>query len=149
MALYELEMLTSERVQELWGDIRPLVKESFESNEVGAMFSNPDDVLALAVTDMCAIFGGFYDKQLATVLVLQFNEQSGRKGADILAMGGSRLTEFKRNYWELILDWLRANDIQYLDAYANERIARIYKHKYGFTKSCVRVRMPLQEQQNG
>lgn len=143
MPKYELEMLTPERVQELWSEIRPHVVASFNSNEVSAMTSEPDDVLAMALTDMCVIFGGFKDRKLATILVLQFNEQSGHKGADVLAMGGSELLTFKQKYWDIILDWLRANEVEYLDAYTNERMAKIYKSKYGFTKSCVTVRMPL------
>lgn len=143
MAKYTLEMMTPEKVKELWHEIRPHVEASFKSNEVSAMTSNPDDVLVMALTDMCVVFGGFKDKKLATILVIQFNEQSGHKGADILALGGSELTRFKREYWDLILNWLRENEIEYLDAYATDRMAQIYKSKFGFTKSCACVRMPL------
>src|SRR6056297_352345 len=138
-------MLTAERVKELWHEIRPHIVASFSSNEIGAMTAEPDDILPLALTDMCVIFGGFRDKVLATVLVLQFNEQSGHKGADILALGGADLHRFKQEFWQVIINWLKANEVEYLDAYSNERMAKIYKAKYGFTKSCVLVRMPLQE----
>jgi hypothetical protein len=51
--------------------------------------------------------------------------------------------KFKAAYWDTILDWLRANGVQFLDAYAPDRLARIYRSKFGFNKSCSYVRMSL------
>jgi hypothetical protein len=58
-------------------------------------------------------------------------------------MGGKNLMKFKALFWPSILQWLRANGVQFVDAYANERIAQIYKSKFGFSKSCAHVRMSL------
>jgi hypothetical protein len=51
--------------------------------------------------------------------------------------------KFKNAYWGLILDWLKANGCEFLDAYANERLAKVYMSKFGFNKSCSYVRMTL------
>jgi hypothetical protein len=50
---------------------------------------------------------------------------------------------FKAAYWRTILEWLRANGVQFLDAYAPERLAKIYMSRFGFNKSCSYVRMTL------
>ena len=76
-------------------------------------------------------------------LALQFTDTNGHKGAEIMAMGGRHLMRFKEAYWGLILDWLKANGCEFLDAYANERLAKIYSNKFGFDKSCTLVRMTL------
>lgn len=136
-------MLTPDEVKQNWDVIRPLVAASYESNELYADDAHPDDVLALALTDQCVVFAGIKHEEIRCILVIQFNIQNGRKCADILSLGGSELMQFKMQYWDLILDWLRANEVVRLDARANERMANIYKRKYGFDKSCTVVRMSL------
>ena len=143
MREYELKMLSPDEVRQHWESIKPLVETSFLSNEVYADTTHPDDILALALTDQCAVFAGIKAGRIECVLVIQFNTQSGRKCADILSLAGEDLMQFKMRFWDLILDWLRANEVEYIDAHANERMAKIYKRKYGFDKSCAVVRMSL------
>jgi hypothetical protein len=50
---------------------------------------------------------------------------------------------FKTAYWDVILEWLRANGVEFLDAYAPDRLAKIYTNRFGFDKSCTYVRMTL------
>ncbi len=37
----------------------------------------------------------------------------------------------------------KANGVEFLDAYAPERLAKIYLNRFGFNKSCMYVRMAL------
>jgi hypothetical protein len=43
------------------------------------------------------------------------------------------------------LDWLKANQIRFLDAYVDERRAKMYQSRFGFDRSCALVRMNLME----
>lgn len=138
-----IEMLSPEQVDAEWAALEPMVEASCKSNEVGAMDISAEDVRRLAATGMCVLFIGRERGRPRVVVAIQFHTTNGHKGADIIAMGGSRLMKFKAAYWNLILDWLKANGCEFLDAYATERLAKIYRTKFGFDRSCVLVRMAL------
>ena len=138
-----IEMLSPEQVNDEWGALEPMLDASCKSNEVGILDITPDDIRILAVTGLCVLFIGRESGTPKVVVAIQFNETNRHKGADVIAMGGERLMKFKDAYWNLILDWLKANGCEFLDAYANERLAKIYMGKFGFNKSCSLVRMTL------
>ena len=138
-----IKMLAPEEVDNIWPKLEPMFEASCESNEVGILDITPDDIHILAVAGECAIFVGSEEEEPKVVVAIQFNESNGHKGADVIAMGGERLMKFKNAYWALILDWLKANGCEFLDAYANERLAKVYMSKFGFNKSCSYVRMTL------
>lgn len=143
MSELTIEMLTPEQVAEEWGTLQPLLEASCRSNEVGISDITPDDIRLLAETGMCVLFVGRERGKIGIVIGLQFTETNGHKGADVIAMAGERLMKFRDAYWALILDWLKVNGCEFLDAYANDRLAKLYKNKFGFTKSCHLVRMML------
>lgn len=138
-----IEMLSPEQVNDEWDLLEPMLEASCKSNEVGILDITPDDIRILAVTEMCVLFIGRENGTPKVIVAIQFNDTNGHKGADVIAMGGKRLMKFKDAYWNLILDWLKANGCEFLDAYANERLAKIYMSKFGFNKSCSLVRMTL------
>ncbi len=143
MSELTIEMLSPEQVNDEWDALEPMLEASCKSNEVGILDITPDDIRILAVTGLCVLFIGREGGTPKVVVAIQFNETNGHKGADVIAMGGERLMKFKDAYWNLILDWLKANGCEFLDAYANERLAKIYMSKFGFNKSCSFVRMTL------
>ena len=138
-----IEMLTPERVAELWPVLEPHYEAACQGNEIAKDEMDAKDIYVLAAVGMVAIFVGFEDGEPACVMGIQFNTTNGRKGADIMALAGRGLMRFKAAYWQSILDWLKANGVQFLDAYAPERLAKIYLNRFGFTKSCMYVRMAL------
>ena len=144
MSEMSIEMLTPERVTELWPVLEPHFEAACQGNEIAKDELDAKDIYVLAVTGLVAVFVGFEDGQPACVLGVQFNTTNGRKCADIMALAGRGLMRFKAAYWHVILDWLKANGVEFLDAYAPERLAKIYLNRFGFTKSCVYVRMALQ-----
>jgi hypothetical protein len=139
----QIEMLTPARVTELWPVLEPLLTAACEGNEIAKDELEAGDVYVLTQTDMAVVFVGFEGADPACIVALQFNMTNGRKGADVIALAGRNLMKFKAAYWDTILDWLRANGVQFLDAYAPDRLARIYRSKFGFNKSCSYVRMSL------
>jgi hypothetical protein len=141
-------MLTPLRVVALWPRIEPLFTEACAGNEVGVLDITPSDIFKLAQSDQAVIFVGFDKGRPTTVLAIQFNTTNGHKGADIIAMAGRNLLKFKALFWQPILDWLRANGVEFVDAYAPPALARVYMSRFGFTRSCVMVRMPLVEVKN-
>jgi len=143
MSAMAIEMLTPDRVTELWPVLEPHFAAACEGNEIAKDELDAKDIYVLAVTGEVAVFVGFEDKAPACVLGIQFNITNGRRGADVMALAGRGLMRFKRAYWHIILEWLRANDVEFLDAYAPERLAKIYMNRFGFNKSCMYVRMAL------
>jgi len=140
-----IEMLTAERVVELWPQLEPMFAAACAGNPIAADEISAGDIFVLTQVDLVAVFVGFEDNQLSCMIAIQFNTANGHKGADVIAMAGRSLFKFKTAYWHVILDWLRANDVEFVDAYAPERLAKLYKQKFGFTKSCMYVRMNLKE----
>jgi hypothetical protein len=143
MSEMAIEMLSAERVNELWPELEPYFTAACKGNEIADDEMDANDIYLLTQTDMAVVFAGYMDQKLACVMALQINMTNGRKGADIIAMAGSGMMKFKTRYWPSILEWLRANGVQFVDAYAPERLAKLYMSKFGFTKSCSYVRMSL------
>lgn len=143
-----IEMLTPARVLELRSKLEPLLKQACEGNPVATLTQSAENILRLTQIDQAVIFVGFDSGRVSTVLALQFISVSGRKGAEIIAMAGRNLIQFKNAFWKPILDWLRANDVEFMDAYAPPRLAELYLTKFGFDQSCTMVRMTLSGGQN-
>jgi hypothetical protein len=138
-----IEMLTPARVTELWPVLEPYFEAACNGNEIAKDELDAKDIYILALTEMVAVFVGFEDGEPACVMGIQFNTTNGHKCADVMAMAGRGLMRFKAAYWSVILEWLRANGVKFLDAYAPDRLAKIYLNRFGFTKSCMYVRMTL------
>jgi hypothetical protein len=138
-----IEMLTPEQVEAEWDALAPMLAASCQSNAIAMMDITPEDIRGLALSGMCVLFIGRERGIPMVIVAVQFHNTNGHKGADVIAMGGSRLMKFKNAYWDLILDWLKANGCEFLDAYADERLAKVYTTKFGFDRSCVLVRMAL------
>lgn len=143
MSMMSIEMLTSERVAELWPVLEPHFQAACDGNEVAKCEIDAADIFKLARTGMLAVFVGFEDSEPACVMAIQFNVSNGHKCADVMALAGRGLMRFKAAYWEVILEWLKANDVEFLDAYAPDRLAKIYMSRFGFDKSCSYVRKDL------
>ncbi len=140
---YKIEMLTDEQVEKLWPQMKPLFKQACDSNELSRADMTPDTIYDLALDGTIVIFAFYEAGRIATVLAIQFVDIYGTRGAELIAMAGRNLMVFKSLFWEYILDWLRANNIKHVDAYANDRIAEIYKSKFGFDQTCQFIRMTL------
>ena len=143
MPAMTIEMLTPERVTELWPVLEPYFEDACNGNEIAKDELDAKDIYVLAVTGLVAVFVGFEDGEPACVMGIQFNTTNGKRGADVMALAGRGLMRFKAAYWRTILEWLKANGVQFLDAYAPERLAKIYTSRFGFNKSCSYVRMTL------
>jgi len=139
-----IEMLTPPRVEILWPKVEPLLKLSCESNEVGAFDIAPYDIYRLAKSEQAVVFAAFENKTLVAVLAFQFHMTNGKKGADVIAMAGKNLLTLKAAFWQPILDWLKANGVEFVDAYARPNLAHVYAKKFGFNKSCTMVRMTFE-----
>jgi hypothetical protein len=145
MTTMSIEMLTPERVTELWPVLEPHFDAACKGNEIAKDELDAKDIYVLAITGLVAVFVYFEDAKPTCVLGVQFNTTNGRKGADIIALGGRNLMQFKAAYWRTILEWLKVNGVQFVDAYTNNRLGKILLDRFGFNKSCSYVRMTLQE----
>lgn len=149
MTTPSIEYLTPERVEELRDVLVPLFQESCDGNEISKDNLTPEQILDFATVGYAVVFLGSEDGVPTCVLAIQFFTEGVRKGADVLALAGRGLLTFKHYYWQAILDWLRANQVKYLDAYVDQRRAKMYQSRFGFNKSCALVRMNLMEAHHG
>jgi hypothetical protein len=138
-----IELLTRDRAIELWPEIAPLAEQSARGNVMSASDMDAQYIFNAVMADEAVIFAGFEGDKLSVILGVQFSDANGHKCADIIALAGRRLTMFKSRYWKPILDWLRANDVEFLDSYVPTERAMLYMNKFGFDKSCAHIRMSL------
>lgn len=143
MSELSIELLSKERAVQLWPTLEPLVDAACKGNKIANQEMDASHVLISVQLDKAVVFVGYIDEQPACVLAIQFFEINGHKGADVMALAGRRILRFKAAYWKPILDWLRANDVEFLDAYTPTDRAEMYLKKFGFTQSCAYVRMNL------
>jgi len=143
MSVMSFEMQTREQAVELWPTIEPLVRSACEGNAIAKGEMDSLHVLSALVKNNAVLFVGRIDDSIACVLVIQFFEVNGRKGADVMTLAGRRLLRFKAHYWKPVLEWLTANGIEFLDAYTPTDRAEVYMKKFGFTQACAYIRMEL------
>lgn len=143
MSELTIELLTRDRAIELWPEIAPLAEQSASGNVMSASDMDAQYIFNAVVADEAVIFAGFDGGKLAMILGIQFSDANGHKCADIIALAGRRLGMFKSRYWGPILEWLRANDVEFLDSYVPTERAMLYMNKFGFDKSCAHIRMSL------
>ncbi len=141
--MHNIEFLTVPRIIELKDKLVPLFQMSCDGNEISKDDTTPDEILALALTEQAVVFAGYEDEELDCVLAIQFYVEGGKKGADVIALAGRGLVKFKKHYWHVIIAWLRANGVKYLDAYVDQKHTKMYQNRYGFDKACGLVRMKL------
>ena len=143
MTYMSLEMLSPDQVAEMAPELEEMFDLACGGNEIAAAEMTGKDVVTLGIDGMAAIFAGFYKEKLSCVFAIQFSVTNGHKGADLIALAGEKLLRFKAAYWPAVLDWLRANNIEFLDAYTPNSRAEMYMKKFGFDKSCAYMRMTL------
>jgi hypothetical protein len=146
MSELSIELLSKERVTELWPALEPLVESACEGNMIAKREMDAGHVLLAVQLDKAVMFAGFADSEVACVLALQFFDANGHKGADVMALAGRSLLRFKAAFWRPIIQWLMANDVEFLDAYTPTERTEMYLKKFGFNESCAYVRMNLGEQ---
>jgi hypothetical protein len=127
----------------MWADIRPMLDESCKVNEVCETEIEVDDILVLMAVDQCTVVAVVEDGKPLFVLALQFTLSAGKRGANVLAIGGTQMLRMKSLYWEHFLAWLRANKVEFLDAYVPNERQQLYQKRLGFDKSCSFIRKLL------
>jgi len=140
-----VEMLTSERALELWPRLVPWVEKSIKGNTMTSEDMDTQYVFNAVASDEAVIFVGFEGTLVALVLVIQFHHVGKKLAASIIAMAGRKLRAFASQFWPPVVDWLRANKVDFLDTYVPTSRVMVYINKFGFDKSCAKVRMTLGE----
>jgi hypothetical protein len=144
-----IEFLTPERAAELREELLTLLSAASNGHEIAMDSFTPELIVQQAVDGQAVIFLGFEDGEPTAVLAIQFFMDGARKGADIMAFAGQGMLSFKRYYWEAVINWLKANKVEYLDAYVDSRRVKVYEAKFGFKKSCALIRKTLVEVNDG
>lgn len=139
----QIELLTPEQVGRLWPDVEPMMHAACMSNEIGATDLTPEGIRQSVESGMAVMFVGSDGGKPEIAMAVQFSDQGGHKSADIVAIGGSKLLRYKVAYWKAIAEWLKANGVEFVDAYASPRLAKIYAKRFGFGRSCVFLRKVL------
>jgi len=144
MSNMSFEMLSTAQVAMLAPQLEKLYDKSCAGNEIVEDEMTGRDIVELGMSGMAAIFAGFYKNKLTFTLAIQFNMTNGRKGADLIGMAGKKILAFKAQYWGPLLEWLKINGVEFLDAYTDTDRTNMYTKKFGFNKSCDYMRISLQ-----
>lgn len=142
--MHTIELLTPEKVVDMWPALEPFFDAACRGNEIAKDEMDAKDLYVLATTGVVAVFVMYEDSTPACILGIQFYEVNGHKGADVVALAGRNLLKAKNAYWQYIINWLKANKVEFLDAYTTDRLAKVFMKRFGFNKSCVYIRMNLQ-----
>lgn len=140
---FPVKVLDLTTVKSMWDDIRPMLDASCKVNEVCETEIEVDDILVLMAIDQCTVIAVVEDDRPVFVLAIQFMLNAGKRGANVLAMGGTQMLRMKSLYWEHFLAWLRANKVEFLDAYVPNERRQLYQKRLGFNKSCSFIRKLL------
>lgn len=144
MTQYSGEMLSRDRAIELWPQLEPVLQKA-ASGHVKSDGPDLQYIFNAICLDEAAVFAYFIDDVISVVLVIQFfGTDDNKVGASIIALGGSGLLHFKHRYWGTVLDWLKANDVSFLDSHVPLKHAKMYEKKFGFSEVSAYVRMPLE-----
>jgi hypothetical protein len=138
-----VEMLTQERALEMWPRLVPWLQKSIHGNTMTSDDLDVQYIFNAVAADEAVVFVGFEGTLVALVLVIQFHHMDKKLAASILAMAGRKLRAFASSFWPSVIDWLRANKVDFLDTYVPSDRAMLYMNKFGFNKSCAKVRMTL------
>lgn len=138
-----LEMLSPSQIRSMEEELEQMFNLACDGNELARDEMEGKDIVGLGKDGMAAIFAGYYKDKLSCVFAIQFHEVNGHKGADLIALAGEKLLRFKAAYWPAVLEWLRVNGVEFLDAYTPNSRAEMYMKKFGFDKSCAYMRMTL------
>jgi hypothetical protein len=138
-----VEMLTQEKALEMWPRLVPWLEKSIRGNPMTDSDMDVQYIFNAVAADEAVIFAGFEGTAVALVLVIQFHHVGKKLAASIIAMAGRKLRAFASTFWPPVVDWLRANKVDFLDTYVPFNRAMLYMNKFGFDKSCAKVRMTL------
>ncbi len=143
MSELTVEMLTQERALEMWPRLVPWLEKSIKGNPMTAGDMDVQYIFNAVASDEAVIFVGFEGTLVALVLVIQFHHLNKQLAASIIAMAGRKLRAFAATFWPPVIEWLRANKVDFLDTYVPTNRAMLYITKFGFDQSCAKVRMKL------
>jgi hypothetical protein len=138
-----LDFLMPDKALLMWPLLEPIFRQVEGSNEIARDEFTTAGLLEEIKAGECGVFVYYEDNVPKLAFAIQFSMNDRQKHAAIVALAGEGLMRCKTAYWDYILNWLRANGVKRLEAYGNGRIAKIYRERFGFNKSCEYVRMTL------
>jgi len=141
-SFYHCELLTPARLQELWPQINPLFEICCTEASKGEIMAI--DIYTLALQDKAYEFVETLDGIVTVALALEVIPYPRMKLASIFALGGKGLISAKNRYWTYIIEWLKANKIDAIDAAVDERMLKMLVKRFGFELVYRQVRLKLE-----
>ena len=105
------------------------------------------DIYTLALQDRAYVFVETLNGIVTVALALEIIPYPRMKLASIFALGGAKLISAKTRYWTYIIDWLKANKIDAIDAAVDERMLNMLTKRFGFELVYRQVRLKLEPAQ--
>lgn len=106
--------------------------------------SEADWMLLQAQLDRVAVFVVENESQVTYTMAFQFSVSRDVKSVEILAMAGRGMVEFARSVgWQMILEWLRLNGVEYVEIRTSERLARVLEKAAKFKPAAVVSKLEL------
>ena len=145
MAAPELDVrfVSPEEFDRVWPSLEPLLGAACQSNEISRGELSPALLRREVLAGRASALVGYEYFLPVGVMVFELSSVGEHRVARILALAGKRLLAFGGGYWDSVLATLRGMGISYVDACANERVAEVYKNRFGFSDTCVYLRRKL------
>lgn len=144
-SFYHCELLTPARLQELWPQINPLFEVCCEEASKGEIMAI--DIYTLAIQDRAYVFVETLNGIVTVALAMEIIVYPRMKLASIFALGGKNLISAKSRYWSYIIDWMKANKINAIDAAVDDRMLSMLTKRFGFELVYRQVRLKLETAQ--
>jgi hypothetical protein len=138
-----IELLEGPAALAKWGVFGPILEAASTAHPIVASEVDADHFYQQVATGQCAVFDCTVDGETTLVLVIQFAYCGRNKTAEIAAVAGKHLMFFKHLYWEPILEWLKANDVVFVDAHVPLDRVDLYRKRFGFKHACAYIRLQL------
>lgn len=144
-SFYHCELLTPARLQEMWPQINPLFEVCCKEASKGEIMAI--DIYTLALQDRVYVFVETLNGLVTVALALEVIPYSRMRIANIFALGGNGLLGAKTRYWKYVLEWLKANKIDAIDAAVDDRMLNMLTKRFGFELVYRQVRLKLETAQ--
>jgi len=138
---FTIEYPTPERLTELWTQVGPLFKRCCDEAAHGEI--DAEDIRTLHALGRCFIFVELEDGAVTIAMAVEFIPYPKFTAANVFALGGRGLMKAKSRWWEIVVAWLKANNVKAVDAWVSDGMMK-YLSRLGFKKLYNHTRLTLE-----
>lgn len=126
--MINVHVVPPEMIYGLWDKVVGFIEASYYQSSHDC---TPEQLKLLLVRGEQTLFVSVDDEEITGAMTVQITNHPDARVAFITALGGKGVV--KEDVFAQVMDWLRAQLVTKVYAYAKEAQARLYEQKAGFT----------------